>query len=42
MNSYYNGLTYENKTRRYFIPQNTILEVRDLNKDIIINAEVLK
>jgi hypothetical protein len=42
MNSYYNGLTYENKTRRYFIPQNTILEIRDLNKDIIINAEILK
>jgi len=42
MNSYYNGLQYEPKLKRYFIPQNTILEIRDLNKDIIINAETLK
>jgi len=42
MNNYYNGLKYEDKTKRYFIPQNTILEIRDLNRDIIINAEILK
>jgi len=42
MNSFYNGLTYDSKRRMYFVPSNTIIEVKYPNRDIIINADIAK
>jgi len=41
-NAFYNGLRYEFKARRYFVPENAIIEVRYPNQDIFINAERMK
>ena len=42
MNTFYNGLKYEQKNRRYSVPENAIIEIRYPNEDIFIHAEQAK